>query len=138
MTVNTFFQQWKYPNRRTDTPTSVFDLPAGTTTIDVPSALTQNFRNFALEFLFSNVSASDNTLQAQVFRANSLAAFSASNLEALDINVTLDATNTNNANVVFVRDIKNFDNKFMRIVITAPAGVTAQLIFNLKAGTNSR
>lgn len=138
MTLNTFFSTWKWPNRQTDTPTSVFDLPQGVTTIDVPPSLVSNFRDFGFELLFTNVSASDNTLTVQFFRANNSDAFAVANIVALNATVTLDATNTNNTSAVFTRDIKNLDNEHLRLVVTAPAGVTANLVVNLKVGTNAR
>ena len=138
MTVNTFFNTWKWPNGTDDTAISTFDIPQGVTNIDVPSALTSNFRDFGFELYFSNVSASDNTLTVNFFRANNILACSAPNIEALNAQITLDAAVTGNSTAVFTRDIKNLDNEFLRLVITAPAGVTANLVLNLKAGTNAR
>ena len=138
MTTDTFFNTWKWPNRQTDTPTSVFDLPAGVTMIDVPSTLTSNFRDFGFEVLFTNVSTADNTLIVEFFRANNLTSFGVANIDPLDARITLDNTNTNNASAVFLRDIKNLDNEYLRLVVTAPAGVTANMVINLKVGTNAR
>ncbi len=138
MTVNTFFNQWKWPNGTDDTATTSFDIPSGITNIDIPSSLTAHFRDFGLEFTFSGVTSSDNTLTVDFFRANSNEGFNAPNIERLDARITLDSGVTGNANLVFLRDIKNLDNKFLRAVITAPAGVTSNVILNVKAGTNAR
>lgn len=139
MTLNTFFKTWKWPNRQEDTATSNFDIPAGVTNIDVPSALLNNFRNFSFEFIFSSVSASDNNLTANFVRANDTAAYALSNVETISgAQVTLDAAVTSNANLVFVRDLKNLDNNFLRIIINAPSGVTANMRINVRAGGNAQ
>ncbi len=138
MTTNTFFDTWKWPNGADDTAISTFDIPQGVTNIDVPSAITSNFRDFGFEFYFTNLSGSDNTLTIDFFRANNSLAYTAPNIDALDARVTLDASVTSSSTAVFTRDIKNLDNKFLRMVITAPAGVTANLVLNLKVGTNAR
>ena len=138
MTVNTFFNTWKWPNGTDDTATSTFDIPEGTTNIDVPSSLTSNFRDFGFEIYFSNLSASDDTLTVQFFRGNTIDGLSAPNVAAIDAQITLDSTITGDSTAVFLRDIKNLDNEYLRLVITAPSGVTANFIMNVKAGTNAR
>lgn len=139
MPTDTFFDTWKWPNRSTDTPTSTFDIPTGTTTIDVPSNMTSNFRNFSLEFLFSNVSSSDNGLVVRFYRANNVSAFAVPNIAELSSSsITLASSNTNNSTAVFVRDIKNLDNQFLRMIITAPSSVTANVVLNVKAGGLAR
>ena len=138
MTVNTFFNTWKWPNGIEDTETSVFDIPAGVTNIDVPSALTNNFRDFGFEVFFTGVTSGDDTLVVDFFRANTISAFNAPNIERLGTSITLDNSVTSNSSLVFLRDIKNLDNEYLRLVITAPAGVTANVVINVKVGTNAR
>ena len=139
MTLNTFTNTWKWPNGQDDTPTSTFDIPSGTTNIDVPTTLLSYYRDFGFELIFSGLTAGDNTMTVDFFRANTSDGFSPTNVTAINGGtVTIDSTITANSTAVFLRDVKNIDNSLLRLVITAPAGVTASVILNVKAGTNAR
>lgn len=116
---------------------SAFDIPVGASTIDIPSTLLSRFRNLSIEFIFSGVTATDENLSINTYRANSTDAFSISNIEAVVSPVTITSSVTSNSDLVFIRDIKNIDNNFVRLVIDAPSGVTASLVVNVSAGGNA-
>ena len=129
-----FLRQWKYPGGPNETATSTFDIPAGITNISIPSVLLERYRNLSMEFVFSGVTSADENLTINFFRANAVAAFDASNIEAIGDPIVLTSDIITNPNLVFIRDIKNIDNNFIRASITAPVGVTANLVLNVNAG----
>ncbi len=130
-----FLRSWRFPIAPpTGQATETYDVPVGATNIDIPSTILQNYRNLSLEFVFTGVTASDANLQVQFFRANDVLAFNAGNIESLGSPITITSQLAADPELVFVRDIKNIDNKFLRAVVTGPSGVTASLVLNVAAG----
>ena len=129
-----FLRQWKYPSGPNETATSTFDIPAGVTNINVPSIMLERYRNLSIEFVFSGVTSSDENLAVTFQRANAMAAFNADNIENIGNEINLTSTVVVDSDLVFIRDFKNIDNNFLQITITAPAGVTADLVINVNAG----
>ncbi len=129
-----FLRQWKYPSGPNETATSTFDIPEGVTNINVPSIMLERYRNLSIEFVFSGVSPTDENLEVTFQRANAIEAFSAANIEDIGNEINFTSTVVVDSNLVFVRDFKNIDNNFLQITITAPAGVTADLVINVNAG----
>ncbi len=129
-----FLRQWKFPGGPTDTATSVFDIPAGITNINIPATMLERYRNLSVEFVFSGVTSTDENLSVTFQRANAVAAFNADNIENVGNEINLTSTVVANSDLVFIRDFKNIDNNFLQAIITAPAGVTASLVINVNAG----
>ncbi|CAM0001454.1 hypothetical protein VPHD274_0021 [Vibrio phage D274] len=129
-----FLRQWKYPSGPNETATSAFDIPEGVTNINVPSIMLERYRNLSIEFVFSGVSPTDENLEVTFQRANAIEAFSAANIEDIGNEINFTSAVVADSDLVFIRDFKNIDNNFLQITITAPAGVTADLVINVNAG----
>lgn len=96
--------------------------------------MTSYYRNYSLDFEFIDISADDSGLTVEFFNANSEASLAAPNIKPLGITINFDATVIANPTASFVRDFKNFDNDYFRVVITAPAGVTCKLKVVVRSG----
>jgi len=122
-------RSWTYPANL-----GSFDIPSGVTNIDLSPSLLNRYRNLSVEILLSGVTSSDVNLNIDFFRANSNAAFSAPNIESVGNTINVTSELANNSTLVFIRDFKNIDNSFLRAVVNAPSGVTAQMVINVTAG----
>lgn len=127
-------KKWKFPGGPQDTATSTYDIPAGTTNIDIPAIMLERYRNLSLEFIFDGVTSSDENLSITFQRANATQAFNTDNIENIGNEITLTSSVVADSDLVFIRDFKNIDNNLLRAIITAPAGVTANLILNVTGG----
>jgi hypothetical protein len=121
-------RKWNFPND------GFLDIGDGTTTIDFPSTLFNRYRNTSVEILFTGITASDEGLTVDFYRANNPASFLAPNIESIGDNIELSAAIVVNTESVFMRVFQNIDSNFFRAVINAPVGTTANLSINVNAG----
>ena len=96
--------------------------------------MTSYYRNYSLDFEFIDVSAGDAGLTVEFFNANSEVSLNAPNITPIGITIDFDAAVVANPSASFIRDFKNFDNDYFRVVITAPAGVTCKLRVAVRSG----
>lgn len=127
-------KRWKFPDGQGSALDSAFDIPVGITNIDIPPNLLQRYRNLNIEFLFSGMTATDENLTVEFYRANNVNSFDAPNIMPVGDNITLTAPIVANPDGVFLREFSNIDTTFFRAVINAPAGVTASLIVSVNMG----
>ena len=96
--------------------------------------MTSIYRNFSLDFEFIDITSADENLRVDFYNANTEEAFTSPNIKPLQNNIVLDSAVVANNKASFVRDLKNFDNSYIRVVINAPSGVTCKLKVIVKAG----
>lgn len=125
---------WKWPDAAGFNENDLIPIADIVGDIKLPAHQLRNRRNFDVEFYLEGLTAADDGTVFDVYRANSLEAFDAGNIEPIGDPVTIDGTITANPTAVFIRGFKNVDLSYIRIRVTPAAANTGSIRINLKAG----